>query len=189
MALLLLLFLVEPANTHQCDRAAFPHCTNNNSVISVMKSTEMYQVTLRVTEWQCFNEFCLVNNQEYRQKTLMCNDICGACQQLQPLGSNGKSTERIHVHIVVNFLCVTHAECGTIVTNCEVQLDIYLDDFCAKTTSMRNRDTINASATIKEELQYQTSTITVHSVQLTTVTGKFNNIMDFFLALSLQSYY
>ena len=82
MALLLLLLLMEPkANVHQCSIAPLPRCTNN-SVLGVTKSSEMYQVTLQATEWQCYNEFCLLNNQKHWQKTLMCNDICGACQQL-----------------------------------------------------------------------------------------------------------
>ena len=92
MAILLLLFLVESqALGHQCSTAVFPHCTNENSVIRVTKSTEMYQVTLLATEWQCFNEFCLVDDQNYWQKNLTCNDICGACQRLEPLGGNSKA--------------------------------------------------------------------------------------------------
>ena len=92
MAFLLLpLLLMElQANAHQCSKAPLPRCTNN-SVLRVTKSSEMYQVTLLATEWQCFNEFCLLHDQKHRQKTLMCNGICGACQRLEPLGGNGKA--------------------------------------------------------------------------------------------------
>ena len=85
MAILLLLFLVgSQAINHQCNNAEFPSC--NNSVLRVTKSTEMYQVTLLATEWQCYNEFCLVNDQNYRQKNITCNEICRACERFQSPG-------------------------------------------------------------------------------------------------------
>ena len=91
MALLLLLLLMEPqTNAYQCSIAPLPRCTNN-SVLGVIKSSEMYQVTLLATKWQCYNEFCLVDDQNYWQKNLTCNDICEACQRLEPLGDNGKT--------------------------------------------------------------------------------------------------
>ena len=96
MAFLFLLLLVESqAIDYQCTNihAQFPSCTNNNSVLSVTKSAEMYRISLEATEWQCFNNFCLVDDQIYWQKTLMCNDTCGACRKLQSPGSiNGKSS-------------------------------------------------------------------------------------------------
>ena len=176
MALLLLLLLMEPqANAYQCSIAPLPRCTNN-SVLGVTKSTEMYQVTLLATEWQCYNEFCLLNDQNYRQKTLMCNDICGACQRLEPLGGNGKAHAEsydynTHTHISI------HADCGTSVTICEAQLDIYLDEFCAQATSTRNRTTTCTSATITAEIQCPTSTITVH--------GNLNNNCTHYSIFSL----
>ena len=105
MAILLLLFLVESqALGHQCSTAVFPHCTNN-SVLRVTKSTEMYQVTLQATEWQCYNDFCLLNDQKYRQKNIMCNDVCGVCRQLQPPGHNyGKSAESMHISYLIHEL-------------------------------------------------------------------------------------
>ena len=95
----LLKFQVESqATTHQCDnlRARFPSC-NKNSVLRVTKSPEQYQVILQATEWQCFNDFCLVNDQKYRQKNIMCNETCKACQQLQPQIGNRKGTESIYM--------------------------------------------------------------------------------------------
>ena len=85
-SLLVLVFGVESqSTTHQCDnsRASFPSCSNN-SVLQITKSAEMYQVTLLATEWQCYNDFCLINSQRHRQRNITCNEICIACQQLQP---------------------------------------------------------------------------------------------------------
>ena len=93
---LLLIFQVESqATTHQCTylNTQFPNC--NNSVLRVMKSAEMYQVSLQATEWQCYSDFCLLNDQRYRQKNILCNETCKACQQLQPQIGNDNSTESI----------------------------------------------------------------------------------------------
>ena len=96
---LLLIFQVESqATTRQCDhlRAQFPSC-NNNSMFRVTKSPEQYQVILQVTEGLCYNDFCLVDDQKYWQRNIMCNKTCKACQQLQPQIGNGKSTESIYM--------------------------------------------------------------------------------------------
>ena len=95
---LLLVFQVElqtAISQRHCDnlKASFPSCNNNNSVLRVTKSTEHYQLTLLATEWQCYGEFCLLNNQMYRQRNIACDDTCTACQRLQPPGTKyGKST-------------------------------------------------------------------------------------------------
>ena len=71
---LLLIFQVESqATTRQCDhlRAQFPSC-NNNSMLRVTKSPEQYQVILQVTEGLCYNDFCLVDDQKYWQRNIMC---------------------------------------------------------------------------------------------------------------------
>ena len=94
------LYLVESqAMDHQCTNihAQFPSCTNDNSVLTVTKLAKMYQVTLQATEWQCFNDFCLVNDQKYRQKNITCNDVCEACRRLQAPGGNGKSAEYTYI--------------------------------------------------------------------------------------------
>ena len=85
--LLVLVFLVESqAATHQCDDPGTSfHSCNTNSVLRVTKSAEMYQVTLLATEWQCLGEFCLLNDQRYRQKNILCNETCRACHQLKPM--------------------------------------------------------------------------------------------------------
>ena len=64
-----------------------------------------------------------------------------------------------------------HAGCGKNATICELNVDTYLDIFCAQATVTRNRATIHTSATITSDTPCPTSTITLHSVQLTTVTG------------------
>ena len=61
-----------------------------------------------------------------------------------------------------------HADCGTNATICEVNVDIYLDYFCAQAMVTRNRDTICTITTITSELPCPMNT---HNVQLTTVTG------------------
>ena len=109
IACLLLQFQVELAiSQHQCKNhltASFPSC-NNNPVLRVTKSTEMYQVTLLATEWQCFNQFCLANDQNHRQRNITCSETCRACQQLKPQLGNVKNTE---IHICI------HARIGTYV--------------------------------------------------------------------------
>ena len=102
---------------HQCKThltASFPSC-NNNSVLRVTKSTEMYQVTLLATEWQCFKEFCLTNDQNHRQRNIRCNEVCRACQQLNPQIGNIKNIE---IHVL--WLCM-HAMLGIYVALSFVQ--------------------------------------------------------------------
>ena len=64
-----------------------------------------------------------------------------------------------------------HADCGTDAMVCEVNVDAYLDNFCAQATITRNRPTISTPTTITSELPCPTNTITLPNVQLTTVTG------------------
>ena len=105
MAILLLLFLVgSQAINRQCSNAVFPSC-NNSSVLRVTKSTEMYQVTLQATEWQCYNDFCLVNDQKYRQKNIMCNETCRACKQLKPRTGNGNGTLGVYARKARQLCC------------------------------------------------------------------------------------
>ena len=95
---LLLIFQVESeATTRQCNLNAHFHSCNNNSMLRVTKTPEQYQVILQVNEGLCYNDFCLVDDQKYRQKNIMCNATCKACQQLQPQIGNGKSTESIYM--------------------------------------------------------------------------------------------
>ena len=91
--LLLFIFEVESQATipqRQCSnlQVSFPSC--NNSVLRVTKSSDMYQVTLLATEWQCYNDFCLLNHERHRQKKILCNETCRACHQLAPEICNGK---------------------------------------------------------------------------------------------------
>ena len=98
IAFLLLQFLAElQALDYQCSKAVFPRCINN-PVLSITKSSELYQVTLHTIEWQCYNEFCLVANYKNRAN-IMCNDIYGACQRLHPPGTNGKHTVSMHTYL------------------------------------------------------------------------------------------
>ena len=94
-SLLVLVFLVESQSTRHCDNpGAFFRSCNTNLVLRVNKSAEMYQVSLLETEWQCFNDFCLLNDQRHRQRNILCNDTCRACHQLKPM--SGKINDLIH---------------------------------------------------------------------------------------------
>lgn len=77
------------AADYQCNEVTLSNCINN-PVLIVIKSIEHYRVTLQTTKWQCYNEFCLLADHQYQQRSLTCNDICGACRKLQPPGKNGK---------------------------------------------------------------------------------------------------
>ena len=106
MAILLLLFLVgSQAINRQCSNAAVFHSCDNNPVLRVTKSTDMYQVTLQATEWQCYNDFCLVNDQKYRQKNIMCNETCRACKQLKPRTGNGNGTLGVYARKARQLCC------------------------------------------------------------------------------------
>ena len=114
--LVLLVFQVESQpTTRQCSHlSAFflPSCTNN-SVLRVTKSAEMYQVSLLATEWQCYNEFCLLNYQRHRQRNISCNEICTACHQLQPQAGIGKSMSACQYYIIIIVIVLrvyTHAK-------------------------------------------------------------------------------
>ena len=114
-----LVFQVELQTTisqRQCNRLtiSFPSC-NSNSVLRVTKSTEMYQVTLLATEWQCLNDFCLANDQNHRQRNIRCNETCRASQQLNPQLGNVKNIE---IHVL--WLCM-HAMLGIYVALSFVQ--------------------------------------------------------------------
>ena len=113
---LLLIFQVESqATTHRCNilRDPFPSC-NKTSVLKVTKSPQQYQVILLATEWQCYNDFCLVNDQKYWQKNIKCNETCRACQQLQPPGGNGKSIQRVYTCKAGHRLLLDWDRCGLI---------------------------------------------------------------------------
>ena len=215
--LLLLIFQVESqtATQRQCSNLNHPFSScNNNSVLRVTKSTEMYQVTLLVTEWQCFNEFCLTNDQYHWQRNITCSETCRACHQLKPRLGNVKNTEihicicaRIGTYVALpfarlgigepnlgvssivyyigliqkfsswNFIYVTlHADCGTNTEVCEVNVDTFLDVFCAHATFTRNSTTTYNPS----KVQCPTSTITV-TVYRTTEAQYYHRSGNFYV--------
>ena len=102
MVLLLSLFPVESqAMDRQCRKATFPSC-NNNSVLRVIKSPQQYQVILLATEWQCYNDFCLVNDQSTGRKT-------SSAMRLVELASNFSHQEAM-VKVYREYI---HARLGT----------------------------------------------------------------------------
>ena len=66
-----------------------------------------------------------------------------------------------------------NADCKTNAEICEVNVDTYLNYFCAHATLMRNTATnyTPAAAIIMTKLPCPTSTITIHVAHLTTKTG------------------
>ena len=66
-----------------------------------------------------------------------------------------------------------NADCGTNAEVCEVNVDVYLNDFCANATLMRKSPTTYtpAAAMTMTKLPYPTSTITIHTAHLTTKIG------------------
>ena len=66
-----------------------------------------------------------------------------------------------------------NADCGTDAEVCEVNVDVYLNDFCSHATLMRKSPTtyIPAAAITMTKLPRPTSTITIHAAHLTTKTG------------------
>ena len=113
---LLLVFQVElqtAISQRHCNnlKASFPSC-NNNPVLRVTKSTEMYQVTLLATDWQCYGDICLLNN--VQQRNFTCNDTCRVCQQLQ--GKHGipfSDISYLHVYALICNTISIHAGCET----------------------------------------------------------------------------
>ena len=68
----------------------------------------------------------------------------------------------------MNYISI-HSDCGTDSETCEINVDTYLDEFCAQARSTTNSAT---SAAIITELPHPTSTITnTHTAQTATVTG------------------
>ena len=129
IAVLLIPFLVivtvelKSSKPKNCKLAVPSKCINN-SVIMVNKTAEKYIIQLNAS--LCHNGYC-IPDYEYTYRS-NCEDICNLCKLLQ---LTGKSISYTHYHIQ-SYIEINAVDCK----KCEDKVDKYLNNLCAKITSM-----------------------------------------------------
>ena len=157
MSLLLVSMAVKGmAMGYDCERDVPPNCVNNPR-INVLKDSNDYRVTL------CSDNQCIPENPDGMSNWIECQDVCDACRLLP--GQNGKI---MRPYNILSSSTKTSVDCSDD-RQCEVEVDAFLDNYCASATFTNTVTTTHMITTTITSTQPAT-TVTQHQTVTSTST-------------------